>query len=101
MVVVIRTAVIIFSISYITGLLVNNFFFLYLGFVLRILWLVLNNNFYWIMFGWDGLGVVSFILIIFYINYERRTNGLFTLFQNRVGDLFFVFFIIGMIDIVI
>jgi NADH:ubiquinone oxidoreductase subunit 5 (subunit L)/multisubunit Na+/H+ antiporter MnhA subunit len=38
------------------------------------------------------LGVVSFLLIIFYINYESVTNGLFTIFQNRVGDLFFVFY---------
>jgi NADH:ubiquinone oxidoreductase subunit 5 (subunit L)/multisubunit Na+/H+ antiporter MnhA subunit len=28
-------------------------------------------------------------------------NGLFTLFQNRLGDLFFVFFILFSIDLVI
>jgi len=49
--------------------------------------------------GWDGLGVVSFLLILFYINHERINNGLFTLFQNRVGDLFFVLFMLGVIDI--
>ena len=101
MVVLIRRRVIIFSFSYIRGLLVGNFIFLYLSFVISILWLVLNNNFYWIIFGWDGLGVVSFILIVFYINHERINNGLFTLFQNRVGDLFFVLFILGLIDLVI
>jgi len=53
------------------------------------------------MFGWDGLGVVSFLLIVFYINYERINNGLFTLFQNRVGDLFFVLFMLGLIDLAI
>lgn len=63
------------------------------------LWLIINNNFYWIIFGWDGLGVVSFLLIVFYINYERINNGLLTLFQNRIGDLFFVFFILGVIDL--
>lgn len=46
------------------------------------------------MLGWDGLGVVSFLLIFFYHNYERRVNALFTLFQNRVGDLFFVLFLV-------
>lgn len=50
------------------------------------------------MFGWDGLGVVSYLLIIFYINHERVNNGLFTLFQNRIGDLFFVIFILGTVD---
>jgi NADH-ubiquinone oxidoreductase chain 5 len=53
------------------------------------------------IFGWDGLGVVSFLLIVFYINYESVNNGLFTLFQNRVGDLFFVLFMIGVLDLVI
>jgi NADH-ubiquinone oxidoreductase chain 5 len=33
-------------------------------------------------------------LIVFYINYERITNGLFTIFQNRLGDLFFVIFLL-------
>ncbi len=100
-VVLIRTSVIIFSFSYMSGLWVSNFIFLYLSFVIRILWLILNNNFYWIIFGWDGLGVVSFLLIVFYINYERINNGLFTIFQNRIGDLFFVWFILGIIDIII
>jgi hypothetical protein len=33
------------------------------------------------------------------MNYERINNGLFTLFQNRVGDLFFVLFLVGIIDL--
>jgi len=47
------------------------------------------------------LGVVSFLLIVFYINHERINNGLFTIFQNRVGDLFFVLFILGVVDFMI
>lgn len=93
-VLMITIRVIYFSFSYIRVYSVQNFIFLYLRFVLRIFWLILNNNFYWIIFGWDGLGVVSFLLIIYYINFERVTNGLFTIFQNRVGDLFFVLFIL-------
>lgn len=100
-VVIIRMTVMIFSFSYINGLLVGNFVFLYVSFIISILWLIINNNFYWIIFGWDGLGVVSFLLIVFYINYESINNGLFTLFQNRVGDLFFVLFILGCIDLII
>ena len=100
-VVLIRTRVLLFSFSYIRGLIVSNFIFLYLRFIFRILWLVLRNNFYWMILGWDGLGVVSFLLIIFYINHERINNGLFTIFQNRVGDLFFVLFIVGVVDLFI
>lgn len=99
LVLIIRTRVAVFSFSYIRGIHVRNFIFLYLRFIFRMLWLVVNNNFYWIILGWDGLGVVSFLLIVFYINHERINNGLFTLFQNRVGDLFFVLFIVGVLDL--
>lgn len=98
-VILIRTSVLVFSFSYMRSLYVSNFIFLYFRFIIRIIWLIINNNFYWIIFGWDGLGVVSFLLIIFYINNERINNGLFTLFQNRIGDLFFVIFILGLIDL--
>lgn len=100
-VVIISRTVIIFSFSYIRGLAVRNFVFLYLSFIISMLWLIVNNNFYWMIFGWDGLGVVSFLLIVFYINHESINNGLFTLFQNRVGDLFFVLFILGSFSLVI
>ena len=99
LVLIISTRVIFFSCSYIRVNRIQNFIFLYLRFVFSISWLVLNNNFYWMIFGWDGLGVVSFLLIIFYINQESVRNGLFTVFQNRVGDLFFVLFIIGLLDV--
>lgn len=97
----IRIRVLFFSCSYIRTYAIHNFILLYVRFVVRIAWLILNNNFYWIIFGWDGLGVVSFLLIIFYINQERSTNGLFTLFQNRIGDLFFVLFLLRRINLII
>ena len=98
-VLIIRRRVALFSFSYIRGIMVRNFILLYLSFIFRILWLILNNSFYWIILGWDGLGVVSFLLIVFYINHERINNGLFTLFQNRIGDLFFVLFAVGLVEI--
>lgn len=100
-VLVIRRRVLIFSIAYINRIRVRNFIFLYVRFIVRIVWLVLNNNFYWIIFGWDGLGVVSFLLIVYYINNERILNGLYTLFQNRLGDIFFVLFILGRLNLLI
>ena len=96
LVLVIRIRVLFFSFSYIHNLPIVNFIILYISFVFRMSWLILNRNFYWIILGWDGLGVVSFLLIILYINVERIRNGLFTLFQNRLGDLFFVLFLIGL-----
>ena len=90
-VVIIRRRVIIFSFSYIRGLAIRNFIFLYLSFIIRILWLIINNNFYWIIFGWDGLGVVSFLLIVFYINHERINNGLFTIISKSYWRFIFCF----------
>nr|AFQ97017.1 NADH dehydrogenase subunit 5 [Macrotrachela quadricornifera] len=98
MVLLISSSVMMLSFSYFSGLWVSNFVFLYFSFIVSMLWLTLNNNFYWMMFGWDGLGVVSFLLIVYYMNHESINNGLFTLFQNRIGDLFFVLFMVGMID---
>lgn len=100
-VLIIRRSVLIFSFAYIRGYRVSNFIFLYISFIIRMVWLILNNNFYWMMLGWDGLGVVSFLLIVYYINNERVNNGLFTLFQNRLGDLFFVIFILGNLNLLI
>ena len=96
MVLVISWRVRLFSISYISSLAVSNFMIIYGSFVFRILWLVLRNRFYWIILGWDGLGIVSFLLVVYYLNNESVRNGLFTVFQNRVGDIFFVFFLISL-----
>lgn len=101
LVLLISIRVIVFSLAYINGYQVSNFVYLYVRFIISIVWLILNSNFYWIIFGWDGLGVVSFLLIVFYINNERINNGLFTLFQNRIGDLFFVLFILGSLNLLI
>lgn len=45
------------------------------------------------------MGVISFLLIVYYNSYERVVNGLFTIFQNRLGDLFFIGFILGLISL--
>jgi len=40
--------------------------------------------------GWDGLGLVSFCLVVYYANSSRLSSGLLTVFMNRVGDSFFL-----------
>lgn len=42
------------------------------------------------MLGWDGLGLVSFFLIVYYQNQSSIVSGVFTLLINRVGDRFFL-----------
>ncbi len=62
-------------------------------FVLSMLLLVISNRYLSIFIGWEGLGITSFILIIFYQNWIRMGGGLLTLLTNRIGDgLLFISF---------
>lgn len=64
----------------------TRFFFILFLFVVSILVLVLSNSIFLIFLGWEGLGLTSFLLIIFYQNWIRFQGGLLTLLTNRLGD---------------
>jgi len=68
----------------------RRFNWLVFGFVISIGILVFSGNFISLMVGWDGLGLISFCLVIFYSNYSRLESGLITVFTNRIGDVFFL-----------
>ena len=51
---------------------------------------VTMSNLFFIILGWDGLGLVSFFLIVYYQNASSVYSGLFTLLINRIGDCFFL-----------
>lgn len=59
-------------------------------FVFSILLVVRISNLFFIMLGWDGLGLVSFFLIVYYQNQSSIVSGVFTLLINRLGDCFFL-----------
>lgn len=72
-------------------ILINNrFFFLLRLFVLSIILLVFSGSWLTTILGWDGLGLVSFLLVIFYNRRSSLNSGLLTVFINRVGDCFFI-----------
>lgn len=62
------------------------FFFTLFLFVFSIILLTLRERFIIIFLGWEGLGITSFLLIVFYQNWIRRKGGLLTLLTNRLGD---------------
>lgn len=39
-----------------------------------------------LLLGWDGLGLVSLLLVIFYSSPKALGAGMFTALTNRVGD---------------
>lgn len=62
-------------------------------FVLSINLLIFRPSMITLIIGWDGLGVVSFLLVVYYSNRESYAAGIITVFSNRIGDIFFIIFI--------
>nr|YP_010952729.1 NADH dehydrogenase subunit 5 [Tetralia rubridactyla]WMQ53149.1 NADH dehydrogenase subunit 5 [Tetralia rubridactyla] len=65
----------------------NRFMYLVLAFVLSMMMMVLSPNMISILLGWDGLGLVSYALVIYYQNEKSANAGLLTILSNRVGDV--------------
>lgn len=74
----------------------NRYIYLVLLFVLSILLIIIRPNVIRILFGWDGLGLVSYCLVIFYQNYRSYNSGIITVLINRLGDVL-ILIIIGII----
>ena len=90
-VLLISTIIIVYSFFYIAPYS-KSIYFLWLTilFVVSILIVIRINNLVFLILGWDGLGLISFFLIVFYQNQRSLTSGYFTLLINRIGDSFFL-----------
>jgi len=88
---IVSSVVFLYRIFYIEGTVdIRRFSLLVFLFVASMFFLVFSGNFFVTMVGWDGLGLVSFCLVIFYSNATRLDSGLVTVFRNRIGDVFFL-----------
>nr|YP_008238987.1 NADH dehydrogenase subunit 5 [Palinurellus wieneckii]AGN95858.1 NADH dehydrogenase subunit 5 [Palinurellus wieneckii] len=65
----------------------NRFMYLVLAFVLSMMLLIVSPNLVSILLGWDGLGLVSYALVIYYQNEKSANSGMLTVLSNRVGDV--------------
>ncbi len=74
-------------------------FFAYISlFTFFMLMLVTANNFLQLFFGWEGVGLASYLLIGFWFNKESANQGSLKAFLvNRVGDFGFVVGIAGVL----
>nr|YP_009347395.1 NADH dehydrogenase subunit 5 [Aporia hippia]APU93503.1 NADH dehydrogenase subunit 5 [Aporia hippia] len=95
----ISSSVIYYSKSYMNAELnLNRFIILVLLFVLSMMLLILSPNIISIFLGWDGLGLVSYILVIYYQNMKSYNAGMLTVLSNRIGDVMLLMVIAWMMN---
>lgn len=87
-VLLISSAVILFRGRYIGGdFFGNRFTYMVLLFVVSMALLISSLNIVRIILGWDGLGVVSYVLVVYYQNEKSNAAGIITAITNRIGDV--------------
>nr|YP_010022531.1 NADH dehydrogenase subunit 5 [Fannia scalaris]QOP39379.1 NADH dehydrogenase subunit 5 [Fannia scalaris] len=66
---------------------INRFIMLVLMFVFSMMLLIISPNLISILLGWDGLGLVSYCLVIYFQNVKSYNAGMLTALSNRIGDV--------------
>nr|APF47456.1 NADH dehydrogenase subunit 5 [Protapanteles sp. 1 SNS-2016] len=85
----ISSMVILYSINYMENdLNINRFMLLIMIFVFSMIIMIISMNLIVILLGWDGLGLSSYCLVIYYQNKKSYNSGMITILMNRVGDIF-------------
>nr|URH16882.1 NADH dehydrogenase subunit 5 [Pericapritermes sp. B SH-2022a] len=96
---IISSLVILYSDDYMFGdLNIIRFIMLVLMFVVSMMFLIISPNIVSILLGWDGLGLVSYLLVIYYQNVKSYGAGMLTVLSNRIGDVALLMVIAWMIN---
>nr|YP_009115118.1 NADH dehydrogenase subunit 5 [Neocapritermes taracua]AIZ68304.1 NADH dehydrogenase subunit 5 [Neocapritermes taracua] len=96
---IISSLVILYSDDYMFGdLNIVRFIMLVLMFVISMMFLIISPNMISILLGWDGLGLVSYLLVIYYQNVSSYGAGMLTVLSNRIGDVALLMVIAWMIN---
>ena len=66
----------------------SRFISIVISFVASMVALIFLGRFFGAIIGWDGLGVTSFLLVIYYKNRKSLGSGIITALTNRLGDCF-------------
>ncbi len=90
----------IYSVGYMSDDPSYQRFFSYMSlFTFMMLMLVTANNFFQLFFGWEGVGLVSYLLIGFWYTKESAAAGSLKAFLiNRAGDFGFILGIAAILD---
>uniref|UniRef100_UPI0030FF162F NADH dehydrogenase subunit 5 n=1 Tax=Prodasineura autumnalis TaxID=193254 RepID=UPI0030FF162F len=95
----ISSMVIFYSDGYMEGdWFLLRFIILVLLFVLSMMLLIISPNMISILLGWDGLGLISYLLVIYYQNFKSFSAGMLTVMSNRLGDVAFLISIAWMLN---
>nr|YP_010998225.1 NADH dehydrogenase subunit 5 [Penthetria simplicipes]WPM86382.1 NADH dehydrogenase subunit 5 [Penthetria simplicipes] len=77
---------------------INRFIYLVLLFVMSMMLLIISPNLLSILLGWDGLGLVSYCLVIYFQNMKSYSAGMLTALSNRIGDVAIILAIAWMMN---
>nr|DBA07044.1 TPA_asm: NADH dehydrogenase subunit 5 [Neodiprion lecontei] len=95
----ISSLVILYSNSYMMNdLNLNRFIMLVILFVVSMMLMIVSPNLISILLGWDGLGLISYCLVIYYQNVKSFNAGMLTVISNRIGDIFLLLSISWMMN---
>ena len=79
---------------------ISRFFSLLSLFTFTMLILVSTDNLFLLLLGWEGVGLVSYLLVNFwYTRIAANKAAMTALFLNKIGDLFFIFALVFSIGI--
>nr|YP_009590117.1 NADH dehydrogenase subunit 5 [Magicicada septendecula]YP_009590130.1 NADH dehydrogenase subunit 5 [Magicicada tredecula]QBM09102.1 NADH dehydrogenase subunit 5 [Magicicada septendecula]QBM09115.1 NADH dehydrogenase subunit 5 [Magicicada septendecula]QBM09362.1 NADH dehydrogenase subunit 5 [Magicicada septendecula]QBM09375.1 NADH dehydrogenase subunit 5 [Magicicada septendecula]QBM09388.1 NADH dehydrogenase subunit 5 [Magicicada septendecula] len=77
---------------------INRFIYIIMMFVMSMVLLIISPNMVSILIGWDGLGLVSYCLVVYYQNLNSSNAGMLTALMNRIGDVMILLLIAWMMN---
>nr|YP_010849274.1 NADH dehydrogenase subunit 5 [Krisna expansiva]WGG89414.1 NADH dehydrogenase subunit 5 [Krisna expansiva] len=88
LVMLISSFVILYSFYYMGSFTYSylRFFYILLIFIFSMMLMIISPSMLSIMLGWDGLGLVSYCLVIYYNSNSSLLSGMLTCLTNRLGD---------------
>lgn len=96
---IIFSSIIKFSKYYIKTTFNKKYYLIIIGlFLISIIMLLMNNSLFVLCLAWEGLGITSYLLVLFYYNWRRIQGRFLTIITSRFGDSFMLIFIVYSID---
>nr|YP_009258848.1 NADH dehydrogenase subunit 5 [Libiocoris heissi]AFI54720.1 NADH dehydrogenase subunit 5 [Libiocoris heissi] len=97
---IITSMVVFYSYSYMElDINSDRFLLLVILFVASMVIMIISPNLIGMLLGWDGLGLISYCLVVYFHNYGSYNAGMLTVLTNRVGDVAILLSIVFMINL--